>query len=382
MSRRATPDPQGALALVVMGSFSHTNERLLEQLRRRFPGRRIDVLDVARSPVLRGPALAPVLWQSLRRGGVAALRGRDALLRHALKTPAFFRAAGDWARAQLSRGGYACSLQTQSLFDASLAGLPHFVYTDHTHLENLRYPGFDRRHLAPNDWISLEGSIYRHATATLTMSSNVSRSLVEDYRCKPAQVVTVGVGFNATGQEASQPAGPTRAGNVLFVGIDWERKGGPTLLAAFDRLRERLPDATLTIVGCRPDVGARPGCEVVGRVPLADVASFYRRASVFCLPTELEPFGIVFLEAFAAALPVVATGIGAIPDFVVDGETGYLVPPRDAAAVADRLGRLLADPQRAHAMGRLGRERVLGWYSWDAVGARIAAVLRERAGIR
>ena len=141
---------------------------------------------------------------------------------------------------------------------------------------------------------------------------------------------------------------------ILFVGVDWERKGGPVLLEAFRRVRRTHPTAELIIVGCSPEVSLA-GCRVVGRVPLEDVANFYRSASVFCLPTTVEPFGFVFLEAFSHGLPIVATNIGAIPDFVQNGRSGYLVDSNDVEQLANRLGELLGDPDRCATFGARGR---------------------------
>jgi len=144
-----------------------------------------------------------------------------------------------------------------------------------------------------------------------------------------------------------------RAKNILFVGIDWKRKGGPVLLEAFRRVRHAHPEATLTIVGRSPEV-TQPGVEVVGRLPLIEVARYYRSASIFCLPTLNEPFGLVLLEAFSYGLPIVATRIGAIPEIVEDGESGYLVGPQNTDELADRL---IYPARRSGALRALRRAR-------------------------
>jgi glycosyltransferase involved in cell wall biosynthesis len=91
------------------------------------------------------------------------------------------------------------------------------------------------------------------------------------------------------------------------------------------------------------------------------LAEEYVNATVFCLPSVQEGFGIVFLEAMAAELPVVACRIAAVPEVVQDGVTGLLVPPRDPAALAGEIERLIADPELARRLGRDGRRRVLGF---------------------
>ena len=96
-------------------------------------------------------------------------------------------------------------------------------------------------------------------------------------------------------------------------------------------------------------------------------------ASVFCLPTRAEPFGIAVVEAFHHRLPVVASNIGAMPDLVRNGESGRLVPPDNPAALADALVALLSDPAQCRRMGERGCEIAREHYSWDAVGDKVRA---------
>jgi glycosyltransferase involved in cell wall biosynthesis len=98
------------------------------------------------------------------------------------------------------------------------------------------------------------------------------------------------------------------------------------------------------------------------------------------LPTLNEPFGLVLLEAFSYGLPIVATRIGAIPEIVEDGESGYLVGPQNRDDLADRLTTLLGDPARCAHFGERGRQRVRERYSWGETGRRIAAHIERIAG--
>ena len=108
------------------------------------------------------------------------------------------------------------------------------------------------------------------------------------------------------------------------------------------------------------------------------LVDLYRRASVFALPVRSsddppqgEGFGLVFAEAGAARLPVVAGDATAIPEVVVHKETGLLVDPMDLQAIADGIVRLLADPELAQRMGDAGRERALTKFSFDVFGATV-----------
>jgi glycosyltransferase involved in cell wall biosynthesis len=255
----------------------------------------------------------------------------------------------------------------QSLFDASVPGVPHFVYTDHTHLENRHYATNGDHNLYSSRWIALEREIYRNAAATFVRSSNVQRSVVEEYGIPGDKVNLVYAGSNAKVGSVKNVNIDYTQPEILFVGLDWKRKGGPDLVEAFKRVHQKCPKARLTIVGAAPELHI-PNCEVVGKVSPGELDQFYQRASVFCLPTYLEPFGIAFIEAMTARLPIVATRVGAIPDFVEDGKNGWLVEPGDIQSLAEALLNLLQNPQLCRTFGENSFQLTQNRYSWKAVG--------------
>jgi glycosyltransferase involved in cell wall biosynthesis len=131
--------------------------------------------------------------------------------------------------------------------------------------------------------------------------------------------------------------------------------------------------------GARPAVppAVAPHVHFVGRVGDELLHALYERADVFVHATRFEGSSLVTLEAMAHARPVVATRAGGIPDKVVDGETGRLVPPGDVAALAEALAGLLAAPESARAMGERGRERVRERFAWPALAERTVALYEE-----
>ena len=143
-----------------------------------------------------------------------------------------------------------------------------------------------------------------------------------------------GVGINSVG--ATTHCIITFQKNILFVGVEWERKGGVQLFEAFKLVLKKIPDATLTIVGCAPSI-QHLNVNVVGKISIEKVPDYYNQASVFCMPTRLEPFGIVFLEAMYHQLPIVASNIGAANDFIEDNKNGYLLPPDDTVGISNQL---------------------------------------------
>ena len=112
-----------------------------------------------------------------------------------------------------------------------------------------------------------------------------------------------------------------------------------------------------------------------GRV--GDVASWLRRAAVVVHPARWEGFGLALLEAMLCERAVVATSVSSIPEIVVDGETGLLVPPDDAARLTEAVVALLGNPTRARAMGEAGRARALEEFSVERMAERTTVVYEE-----
>ncbi|GII01954.1 glycosyltransferase family 4 protein [Planobispora takensis] len=170
------------------------------------------------------------------------------------------------------------------------------------------------------------------------------------------------------------------------------RKGQDVLIRAWPRVLRAVPEAKLLLVGGGPYRGRLErlvasldlGSSVVltGSVGAADLPRFFALGDVFAMPCrtrlggiDVEGLGIVYLEASASGLPVVAGSSGGAPDAVVHGETGLVVDGTSPRAVGEALVDLLGDPARARAMGRRGREWVAREWGWDLVAARFAELL-------
>jgi glycosyltransferase involved in cell wall biosynthesis len=353
---------------------------IMQTLIEHFPDLEIDVVHVGDLIRRRKAIILANVFFVFKEYGWQILLRRKKVTECFWRTPYIFRKVKVLVSNLISRDEHEFSFQYQSLIDGSKEGVPHYVYTDHTHLANLRYPNFRKRDLYSPRWIELERTVYHNATLNFTRSSNVSRSMIEDYACSPDKVVCVYSGSNV-GTNVEVDNGKYGKKNILFVGMEWERKGGPELVEAFKHVLQAHPTARLTIVGCSPKLNM-PNCDVVGRVPIESLDHHYGRASVFCLPTRLDPsFPIVCLEAFAHRLPVVSTDIEGTPDFVLDGETGYLVKCGDVERLAEVLIELIGNPEKCRSLGENGRRLVLEKYSWEKVGAEIAknvmATLRD-----
>lgn len=360
------------------GPFSGINQHVSKQLSAEFPDHELRVIDVRKDWINQDPVIrfAGRVWAAVEFFPLVARRRRtigDVFLRtrrmgHYLKQKAFREVVSDKDRP-------AFTFATQSLYDVAVPGIPHFVFTDHTHLANLYYPAFDRDTILPGKMIANERSIYTQAARILVMGTHVKRSLHEHYQISPGKVVVCGGGPNVVDLPLLNNNSYAN-GRIVFVGVEWERKGGLTLLGAFKKVKALHPDARLDIIGCELS-GLPEGMFSHGRLPHAGVAALLAQASLFVFPTLIEPFGIAPIEAATIGLPVVATSIGALPDIVQDGKTGFLVPPHDLDSLADAICSLLAAPELAARLGTAGRAHALMNFTWRGAGRIMGHAIRE-----
>jgi starch synthase len=264
-------------------------------------------------------------------------------------------------------------------------GWPYALYTDTTWRSvEVGWPQWlPSRRNERRFWYEAEERMYRGARHVFTMGRAEADSLVEFYGVPARCVTVVGGGFNATRLPALDHRDRDReAPTILFVGRDYLRKGCDVLIDAFRDLRRRFPATRLRIAGLK-DVPREPGVEVVGLVSDRErMHALFAEATVFCLPSRFEPYGLVLVEAMAHALPCVATAVGGIPEIVLDDETGFLVPAGDSRQLAATLADILGDPVRAAAMGRTGRRRVENELTWERVVDRMAPALESTATSR
>jgi glycosyltransferase involved in cell wall biosynthesis len=355
------------IAFIRKAEVPLAGNHVVRNLKENFPDCEVDLIDLTDLIKGRKDILFINSLFMVKEYGIEILLRKKPMKECFFRTTYLFNKIKAIVSDQIRRGEYRFSFQMQSLFDTSTADIPHFVYTDHTNLANLSYVHFSQKRLYPRFWIELEKTIYQNATLVFTRSSNITNSLIKQYACSPEKIVCVYAGSNSMVAGGNNENKTYTNKNILFVGIDWERKGGPDLVNAFQGVLKAHPDATLTVVGCSPPINL-PNVTVAGRVPLADVNRFYRNAAIFCLPTKQEPFGIVFIEALNHSLPIVATNIGAIPDFVIDGENGYLIQPGDVSHLTRHLVELVESPEKCRAFGENGFRLVNKRYNWESVG--------------
>ena len=174
---------------------------------------------------------------------------------------------------------------------------------------------------------------------------------------------------------------------VVAAGRLDPHKGHIELLEAFAKVREQLPDARLLICGAT-DTGSgyddfleRRAVELglsehaIFTGARSDLPAIFSGSDVFCLSSENEPFGLVYVEAMAMGLPVVALRSGGVPDIVVEGETGLLSEPHDVESLATNLLTLLRDRDLAQRMGAAGKQRALTQFAPGVLATRWVELL-------
>lgn len=171
------------------------------------------------------------------------------------------------------------------------------------------------------------------------------------------------------------------------------RKGQDMLIRALPMIRQRVDGAALVIVGGGPYLpalrrlaqrhGVAEHVTFTGGVPPAELPAHHALGDVFAMPCrtrgaglDVEGLGIVFLEAAAVGVPVVAGRSGGAPETVLDNKTGLVIDGRSVDQVGEAVGALLADPDRAAAMGAAGRDWVTEQWRWDTIAARLAGLLQ------
>ncbi len=250
-----------------------------------------------------------------------------------------------------------------------------------------------------SSWV--ERTAYLAADGVVAVSNGMRADVLDAYPdLDPARVHVVGNGVDAEAYRPTPAPDVVRSLGVdpdrpyaLFVGRITRQKGVVHLLRAAEQLpadaglvlcagaadtpaeRQQVADAVAALQARRSGV-----VWIEAMVPREQLVPLITGATVFVVPSVYEPLGIVNLEAAACGTAVVASAVGGIPEVVDDGRTGLLVPydPDDVAAfeagLAARVAELLADPDRAAAMGAAGRERVLSEFGWPAIAQQTVQV--------
>ncbi len=261
-------------------------------------------------------------------------------------------------------------------------GKPYTVFSDNTlAITHKHFPSWHP--LTPKEWdqcLELEAQGQRDAAYTFTFTEYARQSIIKDYGVAPEKVVWVGAGTNLKLESLQGKRWDKQV--ALFVGYEFDRKGGPAILKAWEEVRRNLPRAELWIVGPKfaPEGVDKPGVKFFGIVnDRAELSKMFMEATSFVMPSHFDPCPHVLREAMGYGLPCVTSDQGALPEIVSDGKNGRSVPVDDAEAIAQALIQILGNPEEAERMGRHGFDLVQNVFTWEKVVERMSPYLEAAA---
>jgi len=229
--------------------------------------------------------------------------------------------------------------------------------------------------------------VMRRMDRIITGSHKSAASVQEEFKCPPSHIQVIHDGVDVDIFKPLDDVEKT-PNEILFVGNSEDRnKGARYLIEAMSLLRDDT-DLKLTFVDkpkgslmMVPSLVRKYGLGTrvtfTGRVPREQLVRLYNRAQILVSPSLYEGFGLPAAEAQSCGTPVVSTTAGALPEVVGHGETGILVPPGDAPALADAIRRLMADADLRKRMGAAGRERMTSRFTWRETARKTVELYEE-----
>jgi phosphatidylinositol alpha-1,6-mannosyltransferase len=208
----------------------------------------------------------------------------------------------------------------------------------------------------------------------ITNTDYVRRSILRNYRAKKGSVQTIYYGIDIPpANKNNKDAKVTLAGNpsILFVGGNFQRKGLPTLLRSVARLKKAHPGILVSVAGkdakenemrkLARELGIEKNVHFLGWMDNEEVRHLFSDADVFAMPSLIEGFGLVFLEAMAAGTPAIGGETGGTPELIRDGINGFLVKPGDWLDLSDKIEKLIVDKTLKEKMIKEGLKTFQGF---------------------
>jgi len=274
-------------------------------------------------------------------------------------------------------------LQFQTMFSPFYhlenLSIPYGIYTDYTiAMAKKEYPDWLPFSLKGSEWwYRQEKKIFRQAKHIFTFSNPVKQSIIEDYSIAPEKIFPVRAGGSFIDIKISAETGRKEVNNFLFVGKDYKRKGVEYLLEAFLTLLKSYNDVQLTVIGCTiPDKYNN-----VSNIPFIkdrlELIKYFKESDVFIMPSLAEPFGYTYLEAMGCGKPCIGTAVGGVTDIIIDGKTGFVVPPRNSDALAEKMRWFIENPQKAVEFGKASYEHFNKSFKWEDIVDDILSIIHS-----
>lgn len=336
-------------------------------LRKAFPSDRFEVVGVETRPYVDGGWLERLPIPHKPRGHVRSL---SCLL------PMIWSRSVDAVWSQLS-----VLLLPYTLTRVIPQNIPLFFAVDST---PALYAGLQEHYVDQTDPATLKGRasgalhrlFYQQCTGLLPWSKWVADSMINDFGAPPERMHVVHPGVDTARWHPDERRTRNERPQLIFVGADFARKGGPLLL---DVYRTHLRDRCDLHLVTRADVAEEPGVHVYRDFGPDDdrLLRLYQSCDALVLPTLADMFSMASIEAMACGMPVVVSAVGGIPEIVKDGRTGRLVPPGDGPALATAIDSVILDVERGASWGRAAREDAVRRFSTEVEARQVAALIEE-----
>jgi glycosyltransferase involved in cell wall biosynthesis len=239
------------------------------------------------------------------------------------------------------------------------------IYTDRVGREGAATGGVHASRFTAS-WLEREEAFLRSAHGVYVMGPSTRDVLIEDYGISKSRIMVVGAGSNAP-LGSPVPSRPCR--RLLFVGTQWELKGGPDLLSAFIRVKVEFPDLELLLVGSAPREPLPGGVTSLGYVPHEGMDAVYSDGDLLVIPTRMEAFGIALVEGLIKGLPCIASTVGNQPWIVGDG--GLCVAPGDVDGLVAAIRSVVMDHDGYRVRARERSVELRRTFRWEHVAATI-----------
>lgn len=224
--------------------------------------------------------------------------------------------------------------------------------------------------------IALE--FYKNCAGIFTMSEWMREDLIQNTKIPADKIHAVGGGSNI---DISKVDCSKKTGNkFIFVGIDWKRKNGDLVVRAFEILQKIHPTVELYIVGpstCPTSIKMNSNIHFLGRLTFDELHKYYNMCDYFVMPSEFEAYGLVFAEALCFGLPCIGKNCYAMPEFIREGENGYLIDNSDEVELYEKMKLLLENGKSIASNVQSQRDYYFEKYSWNAVADRIIDIMRK-----
>ena len=341
--------------------------------------------------ILINSEIRPTWWLKLKASLVKLLFGKRYIIQ---RDPGYLTGLAAKAEKQLKNVDFDVVLSPGSLAVSYLKITQPVVFWTDATFDNMLdfYPNWKN---VSNESIrqghQAEQKAIDNASLILYISQWALTNALTRYKANPAKVKQIPIGPNlesdVTADEVEELICRRQQNpqiNLLFVGVDWVRKGGDMAIETTTKLREMGLNAILTVVGCDlvpknvPSyVKFHPFVDKTQPAGVKELNEFYRQATFFLLPTSAECFGVVFAEAGAHAVPVVTTNVGGCSAAVKDGFNGFCLDPENFPVKAvEKITWLLKNPQQYRRFSLNAYKNYLDDINWEVVGKKVVHAIR------